>query len=408
VKGSAGPTRQRLRHAFVVAEVALAVLLFVGAVLMTRSFLNLLRVDTGFDAHRLLSAYVGHFLPNRSYEEMTRAHSADFGRMLDRLRQLPGVTAAGGATQIPFYERPENRPLTPVAIRGQSDLEQRANLAVAAADITPGFLQAMGVPLLEGRDLAETDDLTSPLVVVVSRRLAQALWPGRPAIGQSIRIGDESPETRWHRVVGVVGDTRWGAPETASGGEAYFSYRQWPTPKLHLVVRTDSDAAALTRDLRRIVLEINPENAITYVQPMERIVADTLWQRRLWSYVLLAFAGLALMLVSVGVYGVMSQSVRQRTREIGIRMALGADRGTVFRLVVGRGVSMAVAGVGLGVLASLVLGRLLSGLLYGVNANDPLTLAAVSVALLHVTCLACGLPAWRAVRIDPTRALRSD
>jgi putative ABC transport system permease protein len=408
VKGSAGPARQRLRHAFVVAEVALAVLLFVGAVLMTRSFINLHGVETGFDSRHLLSAYVGHFLPNRSYEEMIQAHATDFRRILDRLYELPGVTAAGGATEIPFYNRPEHRPLRPVAIRGQNDIEQRANLAVAGADITPGFLHTMGIPVLEGRDFAEADDRTSPYVVLVSRRLAHALWPGRQAIGQTLRIGDDSPETPWHRVIGVVGDTRWGTPEMRSGGEAYFSYRQWPTPKLHLIVRTQGDAAALTPALRRIVQEVNPENAITYVQPMERLVADTLWQRRLWAYVLVSFAGLALLLVSVGVYGVMSHSVRQRTREIGIRMALGADRRTVLRNIVGQGLVMVAGGIGLGLVASTVLGRLMTGLLYGVNANDPLMLTAVSAALIVVASLACSLPAWRAVRIDPTTALRSD
>jgi putative ABC transport system permease protein len=339
---------------------------------------------------------------------MIQAHATDFRRILDRLHELPGVTAAGGATQIPFYNRPEHRPLSTVATRGQDDIEQRANLAVAGADITPGFLHTIGIPVLEGRDFTEADDRTSPYVVLVSRRLAQALWPGRPAIGQTIRIGEDSPETKWHRVIGVVGDTRWGALETRSGGEAYFSYRQWPTPKLHLIVRTQGDAAALTAALRRIVQEVNSENAITYVQPMEQLVADTLWQRRLWAYVLASFAGLALILVSIGVYGVMSHSVSQRTREIGIRMALGAGRATVLKSIVGQGLLLVVGGIGLGLVASTALGRLIAGLLYGVSANDPVTLLAVAAALIVVASLACTVPAWRAVRIDPTTALKSD
>lgn len=172
-------------------------------------------------------------------------------------------------------------------------------------------------------------------------------------------------------------------------------------------MRTRGDPITL-RPLRRIVQDVNPENAITYIQPMDGIVDDALWQRRLWAYVLTSFAGLALVLVSVGVYGVMSHSVGQRTREIGIRMALGAERRDVLRSIVGQGLMMVLAGVGLGLAAALALGRLLSGLLYGMSGTDPVTLVAVSVVLLIIAGLACGLPARRAVRVDPTIALRAE
>jgi putative ABC transport system permease protein len=324
VRGSVGPGQQRLRYAFVAGEVALSLWLFFGAALMMRSFLQLHWAKTGFDAHGLLSVYAGHFLPNRSYQEMIQAHSADFRRILDRLNQLPGVIATAGSTEIPYYNRPEDRVLNPVAICGQGNEQQQSNIAVAGADIAPGYLAAMGTALVDGRDFTEADDWQAPLVALVSQHLAETLWPGRPAIGQMIRVGNESPENPWHRVIGVVGDTRWNATERpGAGGEVYFSYRQWPTPKLHLLVRTRGDPLSLVPDVRRIVHEVNPENAITYIRAMDGILDDALWQRRLWAYVLGMFAALALLLVSVGVYGVMSHTVGLRGREIGIRVALG-------------------------------------------------------------------------------------
>jgi predicted permease len=407
-RGSVGPRRQRLRHALVVAEVAFSVLLFTSATLMMRSFLNLHRVDTGFESHGLLSAYAGHFLPNRTYQDMIQVHAADFRRILDRLRELPGVESVAGSTELPYYNRADDRALNPVATRGQSDDEQRANLAVANADITPGYLRTMGIPLLDGRDFTENDDWKAPLVALVSRRLAQTLWPGRAAVGQMIRLGDESPENPWHRVIGVVGNTRWNAVERRSGGEVYFSYRQWPTPKLHLLVRTAGDPMRLATDLRRIVVDVNSENAITYVASMESILDDALWQRRLWAYILTSFAALALLLVSVGVYGVVSHTIGQRMREIGIRVALGATARDVLRLIVGQGLAMVIAGVALGVVASLALARSVGRLLYGVSATDPVTLVAVSTVLGLVALLACSVPARRALRVDPTVTLRAE
>jgi putative ABC transport system permease protein len=375
---------------------------------MMRSLVNLHRVETGFDSHHLLSAYAGHFLPNRTYQEMIQVHAADFRRILDRLRALPGVVSVAGATELPYYDRADERSLDPVTTRGQADAERRANLPVAAADITPGYLRTMGIPLLDGRDFTEMDDWKMPLVALVSHRLAERLWPGRSAIGQMIRLGDESPENPWHRVIGVVGNTRWSALERRAGGEVYFSYRQWPTPKLHLLVRSLGDPMPLAGDLRRIVQDVNPENAITYVASMDGIMEDALWQRRLWAYVLAAFAGLALLLVSVGVYGVVSHTVGQRMREIGIRVALGAGTRDVLRLVVSHGLAMVLAGIALGVTASLALARTVGRLLYGVSATDPWTLIGVSTVLGILALLACCIPARRAARVAPTVSLRGD
>jgi predicted permease len=278
VRGSVGPTRQRLRHALVVAEVALSLLLFAGAALMMRSFLQLHWAKTGFDTSGLLSAYAGHFLPNRTYQEMIQVHSADFRRILDRLQQLPGVVSTAGSTEIPYYNRPEDRVLNPVAIRGQGNEDQQSNLAVAGADITPGYLSTMGITLVDGRDFTEADDWRVPLVALVSQHLAETLWPGRSPLGQMIRVGNDSPENPWHRVIGVVGDTRWNATErSGAGGEVYSSYRQWPTPKLHLLVRTRGDPRLLVPEIRRIVRDVNPENAITYIRTMDGILDDALW-----------------------------------------------------------------------------------------------------------------------------------
>jgi predicted permease len=407
VRGAIGPARQRLRHALLVAEVALSLLLFSGAALMMQSFLQLHWTKTGFEAHGLLSAYLGHFLPNRTSQEMIQMHSADFRRILDRLSQLPGVTSTAGSTEIPYYNRPEDRVLDPVAIRGQGYRDQQSNLEVAGADITPGYLTTMRIPLVDGRDFTEADDWHAPLVALVSRQLAETLWPGRSPIGQMIRVGNEGPENPWHRVIGVVGDTRWNATEgRGAGGEVYFSYRQWPTFKLHLLVRARGDPISLAPEIRRIVQDVNPENAITYIQTMDGILDDALWQRRLWAYVLALFAGLALLLVSVGVYGVMSHMVGLRTREIGIRMALGANTRDVLRLIMGQGLTTVLGGIVVGVAAALVLARIMGRLLYGVTATDPVTLLATSAVLALVAFLACWIPARRALRVDPTAALR--
>jgi putative ABC transport system permease protein len=407
-RGTAGASRQRLRRAFVVAEVAFAAMLFAGAMLMMRSFVHLRGSDPGFDTTGLLSAYVGHFLPNRTYEEMIQTHAPDFRRILDELRRLPGVVSTAGATAIPYYERPEQRALNSIAVRGQSDAEKRANLAVVGADITPGYLQTMGIPVLEGRDLTEADDWRSPMVALVSADLAAALWPGRSALGQMFRLGDETTDNPWHRVVGVVGNTRWSAAERGRGGEVYFSYRQWPTPKLHVLVRTQGDPRVLVPDLRRIVQQVNPENAITYVSTLDGLRSDALWQRRLWAWVLSLFAALALVLVCVGLYGVISQGVAQRLREIGIRMALGAAPGGVRRLIVGEGLVMCTIGLVIGLGAALALGRFLSGLLFEVAPYDPTTYLVAFAAMAIVGVAACWLPAARAARVDPNSALRDN
>jgi ABC-type antimicrobial peptide transport system permease subunit len=216
-------------------------------------------------------------------------------------------------------------------------------------------------------------------------------------------------ENPWHTVIGVVANTRWNATEErTAGGEAYFSYRQWPTPKLHLLLRSRGDPRSLIPDVRRIVQEVNPENAITYIQPLEGILDDALWQRRLWAFVLASFAGLALLLVSVGVYGVMSHIVSQRRREIGIRRALGAGWGDVVRLIAGQAVTMVLGGLVLGLAAALSLGHVLDRLLYGVSSTDLTTLSAVSGVLGLIALLACSIPARLALRVDPSVTLRGD
>jgi putative ABC transport system permease protein len=406
VKGSVGTARARLRHAFVVAEIALSLVLAAGAALMLQSLLRLQDADLGFESRGVLSANAGHFLPNRSFREMIELHSNDFRRILDRLRALPGVSAVAASGDLPYYSRAENRALRPIVTPGQSDEERRSNLAVATTYVTPGYFATLGIPLLDGRDFTEADDWNAPYVAIVSQRLADTLWPGQSAIGRTIRGGHSVDDNPWHRVIGVAGNTRWTALDLHPSGEIYFTYRQWPIPRMHLLARTAGEPRQLTADLRQIVQDVNPENTIAYIQPFDAIIADALWQRRLWAYVIASFAGVALLLVSGGVYGVVSHGIGQRRREIGLRVALGANRAHVLWLVVRQGIMMALGGLALGLGAALAFARVLDGLLYGIAATDWPTLVAVSILLTTIALLACAIPAARSLRVDPAVTLR--
>jgi putative ABC transport system permease protein len=219
-------------------------------------------------------------------------------------------------------------------------------------------------------------------------------------------VGKLSTDNLWHRVIGVVGDTKWHAAETGKGVEVYYSHRQWPVPAFHTLLRTEGDPASLIPQARRVIHEVNPDIAINEIQPMDEVISEALWQRRLWGALFALFAGVALLLAAVGIYGVMSYLVSQRTREIGVRIALGAQTSDVLRLIVGQGLKVVFIGVAIGLLAALALSRLVKSLLFDVTATDPLTFVAVSLLLVCVAVVACFIPARRATKTDPIIALR--
>lgn len=406
-KGASSGTGSRgLRNALVVVEVAFSLLLLVGAGLMMQSFLRLQRVDAGIKAEHLTTVYLSRFLPNSTTEEQVRAYSDNFRLVMDAFGKLPGVVSVGGGYDIPYYNKPEQREKQEIAILGQSEREQNQNAPAIGVDISPGYFQTLGVPLLNGRDFNEADTLDKQRVVIVSQHTANTLWPGREAIGQQIRWGKVSDGNPFATVIGVVGNTKWSAAEREPGFELYYPYRQWPVPAMHILVRAQGDVAQLMPLLRRTVHEVNPDIAINLIKPVEEIVSESLWQRRLWGLLFAMFAGIALLLAGVGIYGVMSYLVSQRTREIGLRMALGAQTMDVLRMVIGQGLKLVIVGVVIGIVVAVAMARVMASLLFGVSATDPLTFAGVALLLIMVALGACSIPARRAAKTDPMIAIR--
>ena len=408
-KGSGGgAVSHHLRNGLVVAEIALSLLLLTSAGLMAQSFMSLQRVDTGIQSDNLLTIYTSRFVTNASREELLNAYTDTWTRVMERLAQLPGVIKVGGGYYIPYKDRPEQRERERVSTIGQSRQEQQQNAPVMNTNVDPSFFDVLGIPLLAGRNFNDNDTPGSEPVVIVNHHTAETLWPGREPIGQKILVGRESPDNPWNRVIGVVGDIKWHAAEMGNGFDVYFSYRQWPLPAFHTMLRTTGDPASLIPQARRVIHEVNPDIAINEIQPMDEVISEALWQRRLWAVLFAMFAGVALSLAAIGLYGVMSYLVSQRTREIGIRVALGAQPGNVLRLIIGQGLRLVGAGVLIGLLGSLALTRVMTSLLFDMAATDPLTFAGVALLLVNVALAACFIPARRAARTDPLIALRQD
>ena len=399
----AGPGRHAARAGLVVSEVALALMLLAGAGLLSRSLLRLLSVDVGFDPSGLLTLQTQATGP-----AYTRA--ADVYANHDLLRAavlaVPGVVGAAVATQLPltgnmdaFGIEARDRPLA------NPELAPSAERYV----VTPYFLRTMRIPLLRGRGISDADARDSAQkVVVVSAALAAALWPGEDAVGRQVRLG--GPTAPWRLVVGVAGNIRHGGLDADAGRQVYVPERQWmwADDQVTLVVRARGDAAAIAPAVRRAVLSVDPGQPVTRLATMEQIVAASTAQRRLALLLFAAFAAVALLLAAAGIYGVLAGSVTERTREIGLRSALGAAPRDILAMVLLQGARLALAGLALGLAGALALGRFLGALLYAVEPTDPGTLAAVVALLALVALFACLLPARRALRVDPMTALRTE
>jgi putative ABC transport system permease protein len=403
-----GAVSHRLRGGLVVAEIAISLLLLVGAGLMMRSFMRLQSVDAGVRTENLLTVYASRFVTNAMREELVQPYTDTWTRVMERLAQLPGVVKVGGGYDIPYKNRPEQREKQQVSTVGQSEQERQQNAPVMGVDVDPSFFDALGIPLLAGRNFNDNDTPGSEPVCIVSQSAAEALWPGREAVGQKLLVGKLSETNLWHRVVGVVGDTKWHAAETGKGFEVYYSHRQWPIPAFHFLLRVEGDPAGLIPQVRRAIHEVNPDIAINEIKPMDAVITEALWQRRLWGALFALFAGVALLLAAIGVYGVMSYLVNQRTREMGVRMALGARTSDVLKLVVGQGLKVVAIGVAIGLLGALALAQVARSLLFGVTATDPLTFVGAPALLLIVALIACLIPARRAAKTDPIVALRCE
>ncbi|MCI0488713.1 MAG: ABC transporter permease [Blastocatellia bacterium] len=397
--------RDRLRSLLVVAEVALALVLLVGAGLLIKSFIRLNRVDPGFEPGNLLTMEVAP--PYSKYPDTTR-RAAFYDELLQRVEALPGVEAAGVITTLPL--KPQRG--TTTAITGglatmtfitEQPLKPIIYTAVPR-NISPGYFRAMGIPVLKGRPFNAQDREDSPGVVIISESMARRSWPGEEAVGKRMKMGIAA--NPWLTVVGVVKDVRLSLNE-APHPHVYVHYGQTAVfgPR-DLVVRTRSDAASLTPAVRREVWAIDKDLPVSGISTMSQILPASLARERFNMLLLAVFALLALALAAVGIYGVMSYTVTQHTREIGIRMALGAQTRDVLKLIVGQGMVLTFVGLLIGLGAAFALTRLMSGLLYGVSATDPLTFTLIALLLAGVALMACYVPARRATRVDPMAALR--
>jgi putative ABC transport system permease protein len=393
------PARHRTRGLLVIAEVALALMVLVGAGLMIQSFMNLRNVGPGFNEKNVLTFAV--ILPQAKYTE--RPQRGEFFRqLLERVRALPGVEAAGATATLPLSGDNWGRSLTvegyPVLSVGQAPMIQHTV-------VTPGYFHTLGIPLLMGRDFTERDSKDAEKVTIVDERLAREYWPNENPIGKRVRFGPPEDNEPWHTVVGVVGAVRHARLDMEIRKSVYLPHLQIPVSGMSLVVQA-KNPASLVGALRGQIREMDPDLPVVDLMMMEEVVSQSVWQNRLYAILFSAFAVIALLLAAVGIYGVMSYSVTQRTQEIGIRMALGAQLKDVLQLVVTGGLVLSLIGVAVGIAGALALTRLLRTLLFGVTPTDAVTFIAVSLVLLFVALLACYIPARRATKVDPLVALR--
>jgi putative ABC transport system permease protein len=394
----------------VVAQVSLALVLLAGAALLVVTVQRLALIDPGFDPR---NAYTFEFtIPPGKYPDRAR-HDQYLTRVVGAVSQVRGTRAAGATFYLPLGNGQVNGDFTvagaPPAAPGK---EQYANFRMVTGD----YFAALSIPLRRGRLLTPDDRAGAPHVAVVNEALARTAWPNQDPIGRRLTFGDGQDDPDWMEVVGVVANVRSSGLTVDIGPEIFVPFAQitadlWtvfaPLP-VSVVVRSDDNLETVGAAVRGAIRSVDPDQPVTGPSPAGELVAAAVARQRFGMLLLLAFGGLALLLAAVGVYGVMAYAVSQRTRELGIRLALGARPATVRALVLGQGMVLAGLGIGLGLMGALALGRLLVGLLYGVQPTDPRVLAAVSVLLATACIVACLVPAVRATRVNPVDALRSE
>jgi putative ABC transport system permease protein len=410
-EGGRGSTADRgshaLRRSLVVTEVALALTLLTGAGLLLKSFARLQQVDPGFDPANLLTFNLA--LPQLRYPSDT-AQIAFFDQVIPAIARVPGVVAAGGTSVMPFggswstgsfdiegYQPPENQPGPWGDIR----------------IVSPSFFETLRIPLLRGRYLTDEDREGGRLVAAVDQEFVRRYWPNENPLGKRFTFGPpdgvtDTTQNEWIEVVGVVGHAAHEGLDADPRLQLYLSYRQSALPFMQVAVRTRGNPERYVNLVRDAVRSVDPDQPISNLAQMEELLSRSVGQRRLSMMLLSLFSGIALVLASVGIYGVMSYSVTQRSRELGVRIALGADRTDVLRLVLKQGMSLAVLGIGIGLAAALALTRLIESQLYGVTATDPATFALVAGVLAATALLANLIPAIRATRLDPAVVLREE
>ena len=406
-RSTAGSARARIRSGLVMSEVALAVVLVIGAGLLLRSFWNLMTVDAGFNRNQMVT--FGVVLPSSAYR--TPQSTVDFiGRLTRELSSQSGVQGVAAMSGLPpsrlvnandtdfeGYEAPKEGPFENV------DYYQT---------VTLDYLKTMGIPLIDGRDFALSDTTGAP-VVLVNETLARMFYRNQSPIGRRLKPGFR-PQTPWFNIIGVVRDVKQGGVNAKTGSELYFLNAQWPTAlqaaprNMNIVMRTSLSPEALAPQIRRIVQGMDPTLPIVNLRSMEDVFAESMSRPRFLAQLLGVFAGLALLLASIGTYGILSYSVSERRREIGIHMALGASRGDVLTMILAQGLRLTIAGLVAGLAVAFALTRLLRAQLFNVTPSDPATLTGVAAFIALVALAACYIPASRATRVDPMVVLRDE
>ncbi len=391
---------QNLRRLLVVSELALSVILLIGAGLLVRSFIRLQNVPPGFNPQNVLTfdlALSGHRYDDPQFRLNT------YRRFWDSLERLPGVTAAGGITSLPLSQA---FAWTPITVEGRVPLPGEKFLNADERIVASRYFEAMEIPLLRGRLFDEHDTLTSPRSVLVDDYMAQQLWPGQDPVGKRIHIVEMASGGPWQTVVGVVGRVKHESLDSNPRIAFYLAETQFPVRELTIAVRSTRDPAALAASVKSGLHALDSDLPMYSVRTMDQRVAESLARRRFAMLLLALFAAVALVLATIGIYGVMSYLVNQGTREIGIRAALGATPRAILALVVRQGMTLSALGLSLGLVGAFALTRFLRSLLFGIDVTDPYTFAAVSILLGCVALLATGIPAHRASRVDPAVSLR--
>jgi len=393
--GGPGARAHRVRASLIVAEITLAVVLLTGAGLLIRSFVRLTRVDPGFDVEHGMAFRVT--LQGEKYREDTAARMR-VGEFLDRLRALPGVSAVGATSVLPLSGRGA---MVGFSVEGAPPPPPDVNPEIAAASVTPDYFKAIGAALRAGRLFTDRDDPGAPRVTIINDSGVRRWFPDRDPLGQRINMNGVRRE-----IVGVVADVLQRQPGQAAAPQLFVPLAQRTTRSIKIVVRTTGDPVALASAIRGEIRALDPDLAIADFTPLRQLVARSVARPRFYTTLLTLFAAVALVLAATGIFGVMSYAVAQRAREISIRMALGAQIGDVLRMIVGRALTLTAIGIVLGLAASIALGRVIEGQLFGVTLLDPITLAAVTAVLGLSAGLASVLPARRAASLDPASALR--
>jgi len=388
-----------VRSSLVIVEVALALVLLVCSGLLIRSFVTLNQVSPGFNSKNALTVNIA--LPGRKYQNPDQ-YSSFFGQLLQKLAVLPGVTEVGATQSLPI----QGDFLVGFKIQGRPPAAPGEDRSTNYYAVTTGYFRSMGIPLIRGRLFTEQDNSKTRRVAIINETMAKTYFADEDPIGQSISLS-QGPDSS-SEIVGIVGDVKQYGLAQPSTLQTYEAYLQMPFSGMTVVVRTQGRPESLSDAIRQEVLAIDREQPVSRVRTLEQIISSSVQQQRFLMVLLGIFAGVAMILAAVGLYGVMSYAVTQRTHEIGIRMALGANNRNVLRLVVGHGMMLALIGIAIGLAGSLAVTRLMSTLLFGISTTDPITFGGISMLLTVVTLVSCLAPAYRAIRVDPMVALRHE